>query len=362
MKKTVLTIFAFIILVFALLPVNTVLFASSIIVVNSAISFDKDSGEVIYQGYGRMLPSVSSYLLYDSGIEPTEVSKLLIKDGTTILDEYALMGAYESNNWINLTEMTLPKSIKKIEGDFSRCPSLKIINYAGTKEDWNKIIIRDNQNELFSKLEFNYSVDVPKSDESLSANAGNEFETVEILPYKKISCTFNYITDELVISGEGSLYMPIYVYDTNCSVSRLFLSGYDEDNLKIAHIRDVVIENGITKLCEGNFEHEGLNSITIPKSIKKIEESCFGTLADDEKSTLEVFYEGTKEDWDKIKIGKWNEMLTKGNIHFSENASTDNEKADISQNTTYIALGISVAVVMISAATVVFVVKKKKNK
>ncbi len=62
---------------------------------------------------------------------------------------------------------------------------MKIINYAGTKDDWEKIIFRDNQNELFSKLEFRYSVDVPESDKSLSGNAGNEIETVKILPDKK---------------------------------------------------------------------------------------------------------------------------------------------------------------------------------
>lgn len=147
-------------------------------------SFDKESGEVIFQWYGKMPPCIAT-TLWQAGIEPDSVKKLLVKDGITILDSYVLMGAYESDDWINLTEMTLPKSIKKIQGDFGRCPSLKIINYAGTKDDWKKIIFRDNQNELFSKLEFRYSVDVPESDKSLSGNAGNEIETVKILPDKK---------------------------------------------------------------------------------------------------------------------------------------------------------------------------------
>ncbi len=131
------------------------------------------------------MPPCIATTLWQAGIEPDSVKKLLVKDGITILDSYVLMGAYESDDWINLTEMTLPKSIKKIQGDFARCPSLKIINYAGTKDDWEKIIFRDNQNELFSKLEFRYSVDVPESDKSLSGNAGNEIETVKILPDKK---------------------------------------------------------------------------------------------------------------------------------------------------------------------------------
>ncbi|MDE5996170.1 MAG: leucine-rich repeat domain-containing protein, partial [Eubacterium sp.] len=82
--------------------------------------------------------SIQYCLDFDENIDSSEVKKLLVKDGLTILDCHSLVGSLFE--WENLTEMTLPKSIKKIQGNFSKCPSLKTINYAGTKEDWDKII------------------------------------------------------------------------------------------------------------------------------------------------------------------------------------------------------------------------------
>ncbi|MDE5670408.1 MAG: leucine-rich repeat domain-containing protein, partial [Eubacterium sp.] len=309
-----------------ILSANTTLFASSVEEMTVTESFDKESGEVIFQGYGRMRSCIAT-TLWQEGIEPDSVKKLLVKDGITILDSYVLMGAYESDDWINLTEMTLPKSIKKIQGDFSRCPSLKIINYAGAKEDWDKIIFRDNQDELFSKLEFRYSVDVPESDKSLSDTAGDEIEIVKILPDKKISCRLDYITEELVVSGKGSLYLPVDLYDTYYSVSNLFYRGSDDNNCNIPRVRDVVIENGITTLCKNNFVGV-YNSVVIPKSVTEIESNCFGNSDDNEwyqeaidnyreseNKKMDVYYEGSEAEWNKIEIGDMNDELINGNLH-----------------------------------------------
>ncbi len=284
------------------------------------------------------------------------------------------MGAYESDDWINLTEMTLPKSIKKIQGDFGRCPSLKIINYAGTKDDWEKIIFRDNQNELFSKLEFRYSVDVPESDKSLSGNAGNEIETIKILPDKKISCKLDYITEDLVVSGKGPLFISEAVYDFGYSVYGLFYRGSDDNNCNIPRIRNIVIENGITKLCKNNFT-DVYNSVVIPKSVTEIEPNCFGNPDDNElyqkaidnyreseNKKMDVYYAGSKSDWDKIKIGDMNDELINGNHHFAlENDETGNS-SEKSPDTVYMIAGVLVAVLLIAAVAVFIVIRKKKNK
>ena len=47
-------------------------------------SFDKESGEVIFQGYGKMPPCIAT-TLWQAGIEPDSVKKLLVKDGITIV-------------------------------------------------------------------------------------------------------------------------------------------------------------------------------------------------------------------------------------------------------------------------------------
>lgn len=373
MKNLLRIMFFTFMLLTVTLSANTTLFASSVKEMTVTESFDKESGEVIFQGYGRMWPCIATNLR-EAGIEPDSVKKLLVKDGITILDSYVLMGAYESDDWINLTEMTLPKSIKKIQGDFSRCPSLKIINYAGTKEDWDKIIFRDNQDELFSKLEFHYSVDVPESDKSLADNAGDEIETVKILPDKKISCKLDYITEELVVSGKGPLFISETVYDLDYSVYGLFYRGSDDNNCNIPRVRDVVIENGITKLCKNNFT-DVYNSVSIPKSVTKIESNCFGNLDDNElyqeaidnyreseNKKMDVYYAGSEADWNKIEIGDMNDELINGNLHFAEENAAAGNTMEKSPYTVYIIAGASAAVLLIAVVFVLIVIKRKKNK
>ena len=45
----------------------------------------------------KCLPALQQPL-WQAGIEPDSVKKLLVKDGITILDSYVLMGAYESDD------------------------------------------------------------------------------------------------------------------------------------------------------------------------------------------------------------------------------------------------------------------------
>lgn len=330
--------------------------------------FDKKNGELCIEGYGMSWAvwSIQYCLNFDENIDSSEVKKLLVKDGLTILDCHSLVGTLFE--WENLTEMTLPKSIKKIQGDFSKCPSLKTINYAGTKEDWDKIIFRDNQKELFSKMDFNYSVNVPKSDSGF-AGKGNEIVSVKIQPDEKITCTLDCITEQLVVSGNGPLYIPSNYYDAFFSVSRLFTVGTGQDDTWMPKIKDIVIENGITKLCEYNFD-DIYNSVVIPKSVTEIEENCFGEDWDDqeaienyreaENKKMDVYYEGSKEDWDKIKIGDLNGELINGNIHYNSDKINAYNIDKEPSNTVIIAVCIS-AVVLIAAVAGTIVIKKKKN-
>ncbi len=163
------------------------------------------------------------------------------------------------------------------------------------------------------------------------------------------------------------------VYDFGYSVYGLFYRGSDDNNCNIPRIRNIVIENGITKLCKNNFT-DVYNSVVIPKSVTEIEPNCFGNPDDNElyqkaidnyreseNKKMDVYYAGSKSDWDKIKIGDMNDELINGNHHFTlENDETDNS-SEKSPDTVYMIAGVSVAVFLIAVA-VVIVIRKKKNK
>lgn len=370
MKKLVSIVFSLVLLVFALFTSNIVLFASEDKIIsgsftdNSAYSFDKTNGELTIDGYGMIWTGrILSEDLYSESVKIEDIKKLIIKDGITIFNISIFFSPYDEN--IKLTEITLPKSIKKVEGSFDNCSDLKTINYAGSKNEWDKIIFSENQKEELSEMHFNYSVDVPKSTTGISGK-GNEIRTEKLnerinLPNENISCTYNFITEDLEINGKGELKTD---NENRLLRSLMFTAGdpYDIDYVRLVTFKNVVINEGITKLCESNFEYEKINSIAIPVSVKEIEKNCFGGLIDEEKTNLEVYYAGSKEDWEKILIGENNEMLTKGNIHYENKVSAEHENNSNSQKTgIYIAI-ISVAAVLIIAAGVIFVIKKKKNK
>ncbi len=334
---------------------------------NSTYSFDKNSGELTIDGYGMIWTGrVLSEELYSQSVKAEDIKKLTIKDGITVFDLDIFFSAYDEN--IGISEITLPKSIKKISGSFKACDLLKTIQYGGTKDDWNKVIGSDDK--AFSKINIQYSVKVEKSATGFSGK-GNEIKTEKLS--EDINCTYNYITEELVINGTGELR----TNEENWQLCRLlFAAGnpYADDYTRFVSFKDVVINDGITKLCYGNFQYDNLESITIPKSVKIIEENCFGTLSADENASVEVYYAGSAADWNKIEIGKYNEMLTKGKLHFADSStdisdtsestsvvSIDNEQIEQSNNVISMIVGASATVLLIAAA-VVIVIRKNKNR
>ena len=80
------------------------------------------------------------------------------------------------------------------------------------------------------------------------------------------------------------------------------------------HFTEVVIPNGITELQEGSMEWcKDMKSITIPLSVKTISQYAFNQ----DDSLADVYYEGTKQQWQQIKIErKGNDYLFKATIHY----------------------------------------------
>lgn len=80
------------------------------------------------------------------------------------------------------------------------------------------------------------------------------------------------------------------------------------------NIKEITIPNNINIIGWSAFaDCEDLKSIHIPKSVISINELAF----DNCYNLTDIYYEGSKEDWDKIEIEENNEPLFDANIHYN---------------------------------------------
>lgn len=84
-------------------------------------------------------------------------------------------------------------------------------------------------------------------------------------------------------------------------------------------IKRVVIDDGLTSIGRGTFEMcHILDSVTVPASITNIGKFAFDSC----DNLTDVYYGGTKEQWQKISIGEYNEPLLNATIHFAKQSET----------------------------------------
>ena len=83
---------------------------------------------------------------------------------------------------------------------------------------------------------------------------------------------------------------------------------------KCSSLVEITIPSSVTSIGGYAFyKCINLNSVTIPKNIKNIYSCAFK----DCESLTDVYYEGSEEDWKKIKINPHNKELRKANIHYN---------------------------------------------
>lgn len=89
------------------------------------------------------------------------------------------------------------------------------------------------------------------------------------------------------------------------------IDGFDH----CTNLKNIVLPSKTVCIGGGAFWNcTGLKSITIPASVKAIGHSAFCNCT----SLKDVYYDGSKEQWGKIPIGKKNEFFKKANMHFAK--------------------------------------------
>lgn len=163
-----------------------------------------------------------------------------------------------------------------------------------------------------------------------------------------------YDTGELIISGTGAMYdyteagsSPIYEYLSN--VKRVVI----EDGVttiesfffcECEEITSVIIPDSVTFISHGAFLYcPKLTNITIGKGVTTIDKNVFSTCRNLSSVTIhkgvvsigerafvecvkltDVYYEGTKSEWENIAIGDANDCLLNATLHceYEESSSS----------------------------------------
>ena len=250
-----------------------------------------------YISWSNPMYYASHFYIKNNNNEYEEVTEIVIPDTITSIGNYQFCG------FNNVTKITIPNSVQTIGyATFNDCSSLIDVYYEGTLEDWCKISFESGSSNPMRYASHFY------------IKNGNEYEEVtEIVIPDTITSIgkcqfygFNNVTKITIPNSVTSIGLSAF---SHCSslASVKFESGSklssieDTAFIECSSLTSIVIPNSVTSIGEGAFY--GCNSITSVTFERDSELTFIGNGAFSNCSSLtDVYYEGTIEDWCKIRF------------------------------------------------------------
>ena len=223
------------------------------------------------------LPSSITAIGEDAFSGCTSLTSFVIPNGVPSIGEDTFRNCYA------LTAITIPASVTTIGyAAFEYCYNLSSVNYAGTPAQWKQIDIDSGNTALEQAYEGN----------PISSCGDNATWSIDN-------------AGTLTIRGTGEI--------TDTPWSDPMILPYS------VHIKNVVLEDGITGICSYAFDYTDIVSVTLPATLTYIDYSAFDGCSD----LTTVNYAGSPEQWNNIKIANHNDELLNATRHYySSNAST----------------------------------------
>ena len=228
----------------------------------------------------------------------------------TIPDSVTSIGGCAFSCCSSLTSITISNSVTSIGScAFGECRSLTSINVASDNNYYssnNGILFNKKKTELirFPSRKSQTSYTIPNSVTSIGSEA---FE----------GCTgLTSITIPNSVTSIGN-----FAFDGCNSLTSITLPnsvtsiGYWTFSC-CSSLTSITIPDGVTSIGDMDFGGcSGLTSITIPNSVTSIGDSAFYGCT----GLKDVYYTGSKDEWEAISIGEYNDRLLNATIHYNGN-------------------------------------------
>ena len=77
-------------------------------------------------------------------------------------------------------------------------------------------------------------------------------------------------------------------------------------------LKKIVVPDGVVKIGSYAFSNNKIEAVTVPASLSHIDFGAFSQC----DMLKDVYFNGKKEQWGKIRVDSYNENLKKAKIHF----------------------------------------------